>query len=212
MKKNYSTSKIIDQSCFKIVPSEGPQAYTKKQKYEMILFENHLFKRLPQMEQTSLQLLDKNISCGYICVHSSHKCRCGFVVMNDGSGKLISDHQTDIQHLMDIHNVRRYELKIFINSQLDSNPSLSPQQLITEYIRNIHYQIDCFSPDKRYISFCISNAKRQLLGKLPKKIDNEEFVKLKENIQILSERSLIMKVQMVNWILVSLCSLAFRIL
>lgn len=29
MKKNYSTSKIIDQSCFKIVPSEGPQSYTK---------------------------------------------------------------------------------------------------------------------------------------------------------------------------------------
>lgn len=189
MKKNYSNSKIIDHSLFKVIPADGPEKYSKKQKHEMVLFENHLFKRLSDIDQSRLQILDSNVSSCYTCIHASRCCSCRFVIMKDGSGKIIKEHNVDIQHLIDIHNIRRYELKTFINIQLDNNPSLSPQQIVSEYIRNIHYQVDCFTPDKRYISFCISNAKRQLLGKLPKKIDDVEFEKLKENIQILLEKN-----------------------
>ena len=179
-KRLYNSALLVNKDDFQVISPENTTLIRKNQKNEMIYYMDHKFKMIDRQTIISLQTLDKDVKSAFCCTHASKGCRCKFILMNNGDGKIINEHKPDLLHILDIQNKRRYDLKTFISSQITNNPSISPQQLITEYIRNINYHIDCFTPDKRYISQLISYSKRNIVGKVPKQLGEAEFIQLKE--------------------------------
>lgn len=166
----FNSSRYYSSSTFTIIPETGPFQLTGKQKYSMILLSGHLFKRGNFDKQLSWKSTIPSIETVYVCSHSSYKCSSLFLHMKDGSGRLINQHSDDIKHFNDSHIIQRYNFVSFAKIQLENNPNYTSAEIITKYINQKDFNVDCFTPYKSYMSQKVSQIELNSLGKIPQKL------------------------------------------
>lgn len=94
----FEFSQVINSNDFIVIPPNSPYSKTSKQKFEMVKHDPHYFKRLNENDLLSWKSKFPEIQSIYQCTHSSLKCKCKFVRMKDGSGRLINTHLIDFKH------------------------------------------------------------------------------------------------------------------
>lgn len=179
--KKFSESLIIQSSDFLIVPPNSHNVKTKKQIHEMILYKSHYFKRLSQSKVDSWISSFQDVKMVYECSHSSLKCHSKFVLMNDGSGRIIDDHNVDSAHAQDIQTEQRHLFSSYAREKLDNYPDMTPEQITMEYVNRSDYVISPYTPERDYMIQKVNKIKTTLLGKVPKTIDEIKIEDLKKN-------------------------------
>ena len=187
--KNLQNSIIIPPFEFKILNVEEDMLITKKQKKNMILLNGSTFKRVNEAYESSFCNKDPTIKEVYICSREREGCRCMFLLMNDGNGKLINSHKFSLKHSVDLYRSRRYEFRLHVNECLDNNKTESPFSIINSYLKKT--KMDIYTPCLNYMSSTISKVKLAGCGTIPQSFDELDIEKLKEigeifEIEILS--------------------------
>ena len=177
--KQFPSARSLSSSELRWIPPNSLDVLNQRQKYPMILYGGHFFKKAAIDVQDSWRSKFLNVDSVYVCNHSKPYCPCKLVVLNDKSAKIINDHVNDTGHFLDPHLIRRYEFSVFVRKELEKDSDLSPAQMISKYISRKETVIDCFTPDKRYLAGRVSSLKDELFGKIPTELSEIDIEELK---------------------------------
>ena len=167
-RKIYHNTAPIDPSCFSIVEANTIRRLTNRQKHNMISYQSHFFKLATIDCNNSWKMDFPEIDSVYVCCHCSKKCSAKFILMQNGFGKQICEHNDDLFHFLDIQNQRRYDFISFVRSKLEEDEDFTPAEIVTKYLKRNETVIDVHSPDKNYMFSKISKLKSELLGEIPR--------------------------------------------
>ena len=176
--KHLDQAVFIPAHEFKIIDNSSQVLITKKQKYELILWNGSTFKRVKNTSLCSFQNRDDSIKQVYICSRERIGCRCMFVLSHDGNGRVIGTHETSLQHSVDIYRSARYEFKCHVIKCLSNSKNELPFNIINSYMKE--FDINEYSPCLNYMSSCICKEKQKGLGTLPQTFDELDLNKMKE--------------------------------
>ena len=190
LKQRINSGSVVDSSDFFIIPSDGPSCLTKRQRHPMIMFQDHFSKMGDIDKQYSWRSADKDIDSMYVCSHCSYKCSCIFVLMKDGSGKIISNHVDDVRHFLDPHLVERYKFGVFAKHEINKNSNMTATEIITKYITQKDFVVTPFTPYRSYMNQRINTLKSELLGKTPRKLEDIDIDELSAKFPEFSFRCL----------------------
>ena len=167
-RKIYHNTAPIDPSCFSIVEANTIRRLTNRQKHNMISYQSHFFKLATIDCNNSWKMDFPEIDSVYVCCHCSKKCSAKFILMQNGFGKQICEHNDDLFHFLDIQNQRRYDFISFVRSKLEEDEDFTPAEIVYKYLKKKDTVIDVHSPDKNYMFSKISKLKSELLGDIPR--------------------------------------------
>ena len=164
--KNLKNAIEIDKRLIKLIKPIALERVSKKQKRDMLFYENHSFKQPNETRILSFKAFDNSIDSVFVCSHCSNGCNCYIVIYKDGEAKKINEHSNDFKHLLDIQMQRRYEARKFIQMELQTNPNATTQEIITKYIKYVK-TIDPLTPPKKYLNHIVKSFKSDMLGIVP---------------------------------------------
>lgn len=176
--KNISNATLVPAHTFKIIDLQSEVLISKKQKFEMIYFNGSTFKRVSENKACGFRNIDNSIKQVYICSREGKGCRCTFLLLHDGNGKIINSHTISLEHSVDLYRSERYEFKCHVNMCLANCKNETPFNIINSYLK--HFDITEYSPCLNYITSTITREKQKGLGTLPQSFTELDLNKLKE--------------------------------
>lgn len=178
--KKFQNSPEIPSSQFQIIPPNSPDSKHGRQLHPMIKLGSHYFKRSNERFNEAFTQRFDNVMTLFACTHCSKKCKCKFVLLKNGNGKMIGDHNTDFLHQIDLNIEQRHLFKQFAANKLESNPNLEPSSIIHDYINRTGFSISAFTPDTQYMTQKINKIKNTNYGKNPSSIEEIDVEELKK--------------------------------
>ena len=84
--KQFDKGIIVNQNEFEIIQPKTLNQVSKKQKYNMIYHNFHLFKKTSETNQLAFKSFNENIDSVYTCTHCNlgkrKNCNCKFITIN----------------------------------------------------------------------------------------------------------------------------------
>lgn len=116
----------------------------------------------------------------FSCNHNNQGCGSRFILLKDGSGKLLKEHKVDFIHQVDCQIEQRYLFKQFASHRLEMNPDIEPSRIILEYVNREDYSINSSTPEVQYMIQKINKIKAKKYGKIPKTVEDIKVEDLKK--------------------------------
>ena len=80
------------------------------------------------------------------------------------------NHNNDLNHLMDIQDLKRFKIRSFVKNLVDNNPQISSREIYIKIKNN--FVIDETMPPLQYIQNIASKFKNEIFGECPKKLSD----------------------------------------
>ena len=175
MNKEKSILKVKKED-YQVIP---PGMYSKRQKYNILVYNNMHYKNPNQCIVASNINSNEEYADFFVCAHANSGCRAKFAVLKSGEGLAINQHNDCVKHLLEPQLIQRYKIKTKINEILGSNIDITPKEILIKLIKQ--FPLDINFPSLNFIQSYISRKKSEIIGPSPKNIDEINFEKLKDS-------------------------------
>ena len=149
-----------------------PDENNKKKINPIIYLENHRFKKLSEINQITYIKKYENFKMAFECCRSCYGCKCKLILLQNGDGIVVGDHDNPIFHQKDFYDYRLSLTKKIIYDYLLKNPNATGENVLDYLLQLKEFVVDCFTQTEKQIKDYVSRVKSQRYGKIPRTIED----------------------------------------